>query len=82
MIVEGSYVRILPPFGGSTSKGTVRAELDHNGKEKWLFQQDPRFNERLPDFFPHEGEIEECDPPSDAEVAAINAILAANPPSA
>jgi hypothetical protein len=82
VIVSGSYVRIAPPLGGRTSKGTVRSEVDHNGKSVWLFEQDSRFSERLPEFYVYDGQIEECDPPSDAEVAAINAILAANPPGA
>jgi len=42
-----------------------------------VFRLDPRFNDKLPEFFIHDGDVVECPRPSDAEVARINALVKA-----
>ena len=58
--------------------GTIQEEINDLGKPQFVFHKDERFTEKLDDIF--DGDAEECERPTDAQVAAINKILAANPP--
>ncbi len=64
-----------------TQKGIIQEEINHLGKPQFVFRTDPRFSERI-EIFIYEGDVEECERPTDAEVAAINALLANKPPLA
>jgi hypothetical protein len=62
-----------------TRRGTVHQDINHIGEPQFLFRLDPRFNEKLDDFFVYDGDVEECERPSDDELALINKILDAEP---
>ena len=68
--LKGQYVRMV--VAPNTRKGTIiDTKLEH-GHVEFLFQHDPRFDDRTPDFWVFESDIELCQRPSDAEVATIN----------
>jgi hypothetical protein len=74
MITDGSYVRMI--IAPETRRGTIHIENDGRGVPRFVFQLDPRFAEKLADFIIDEGDIEECERPSDEEITLINRILA------
>ncbi|WP_158789132.1 hypothetical protein [Granulicella sp. L46] len=77
MLKDGSYVRlVLSPQAG---RGTIHDEINHSGEQQFLFRSDPRFSEQV-EMFIYDGDAEECARPDDAEILAINALLAQNPP--
>ena len=73
MLEEGSYVCLLE--APNTRKGTLHQQANHEGIVQFVFRQDPRFGDRLPDVFINEAEVQECQRPSETEVAKINALL-------
>jgi hypothetical protein len=76
MLGDGMYVRMI--LAPKARRGTIH--LATNGKEEpqFLFRLDPRFADTLPDFFIYDGDVEECERPSDAEVSLINKLIAEN----
>ncbi len=77
MLSNGSYVRlVLSP----TITGTIHEEIYHLGKAQFVFQKVERYAEKMDDIFIYDGDAEECARPTDAQVDAINKILATNPP--
>jgi len=75
MLTDGSYVyMVLAP---RTRLGTIHTKINHKGGAQFVFRLDPRFNDKLPEFFIHDGDVVECPRPSDAEVARINALVKA-----
>lgn len=74
MLQDGSYVRLI--LAPETRRGTIREVSNAQGKERFLFKLDPRFSDRLDDFYVFSDEIEECECPSDEEVRRINALIA------
>jgi hypothetical protein len=65
----------------SAQRGTIQEEINHLGKPQFVFRTDPRFAEQM-EIFIYDGDVEECERPSDAEVHAINTMLANNRPLA
>jgi hypothetical protein len=70
MLVEGSYVCMLT--APKTRKGTLHVKTNHEGQSRFVFRLDPRFDDKLPEFFVNDHDVQECLPPSDEEIAAIN----------
>jgi hypothetical protein len=70
MLVEGSYVLML--MAPKTRKGTLHMKTNSEGNPQFVFRLDPRFDDKLPDFFVNEYDVQECPRPSDEEVTAIN----------
>jgi hypothetical protein len=70
--MKGQYVRML--IAPRTRNGTITDTRVEHGRVEYLFHHDPRFDDRTPDFWLSESEVEPCNPPTDAEVAAINAL--------
>jgi hypothetical protein len=75
MHTDGSYVQIV--LGARALRGTIHTQINHKDQPQFVFRLDSRFEDKLPDFFVREGEFVECPRPSDAEVAAINALVRA-----
>jgi hypothetical protein len=73
MFKEGDYVRMK--LGPNAQQGTIHLAVNHGGRSQFLFRLDPRFEEKLPDFFVSEGDIEACARPTDDQVFAINALI-------
>jgi hypothetical protein len=74
MLTDGSYVyMVLAP---KTRRGTIHEGINHKGKPQFLFRLDPRFSDKLDDFFIYDGDVVECDRPSDQEIANINKLAA------
>lgn len=66
----GEYVHIIVP--SSTYRGTIIDSKTEDDEVKYLFHHDPRFNDdRLPDFWVAESDIEVCVRPTDADVVKI-----------
>jgi hypothetical protein len=60
-----------------TRRGTIHTKINDEGQPQFVFRLDPRFRDNLPEFFINDGDVEECLPPSDVEVAAIRALIRA-----
>lgn len=73
MLKDGSYVRMI--IAPETRLGTLYAEVGPHGTPRLLFRLDPRLNEKLDDFIIDEADFEECERPSDEEIASTNRIL-------
>lgn len=68
----GEYVRIIVSSSGH--RGTITDSKTEDDVVKYLFHHDPRFNDdRLPDFWVAESDIEVCARPTDADVVKIKA---------
>lgn len=68
----GEYVHIL--VSSSTYRGTIIDSKTEDDEVKYLFHHDPRFNDdRLPDFWVAESDIEVCARPTDADAVKIKA---------
>lgn len=68
----GEYVRILS--APIAQLGTIISSKTEEGETKYLFHHDPRFNDdRMPDFWVTENDIQACARPADADVAKIKA---------
>jgi hypothetical protein len=79
MIEVGSYVRnVLSP---KTIMGTITEVKEHldSDRKEYLFRQDPRFAEQIGDVYFNIYDIEECEPPTDEYVNAVNKVLKSNP---
>jgi hypothetical protein len=72
---KGDYVRLM--IAPNTRCGTLQDSRIERGRVQFLFRQDDRIFHvgGTPDFWVPEDEIEPCQPPSDAEVKAINAAI-------
>ena len=72
-ITLGQYVRLVRT--PRTHLGTVTAFRRSEASVEYLFHHDPRFDDKLPDFwvFPHE--IEACERPTNSEVLAVNRLM-------
>jgi hypothetical protein len=70
MLKDGSYVRMV--LAPQTRRGTIHQAINHKGEPQFLFRQDPRFNSQLDEFFIYDGDVEECERPTDEEVEVIN----------
>jgi hypothetical protein len=68
----GQYVRMI--LAPNTRKGTITDSKIEHGNVEYLFHHDQRFDDRLPDLWVMESDIEACVKPTDAEVATINAL--------
>jgi len=75
MLTEGSYVYMV--IAPKTRLGTIHQKTNHKGQPQFVFRLDPRFDDKLPEFFIHEGDVEECQRPSDADIALINRLVKA-----
>jgi hypothetical protein len=74
MLKDGSYVyMVLAP---ESRRGTIHEAINHKGEPQFLFRLDPRFDDKLEDFFIYDGDVEECERPSDQEIAVVNALIA------
>jgi hypothetical protein len=71
MFNVGDYVRLI--IAPQTRMGTIASAP--NAKGMYLFHHDLRFTDRLEDSFVYEDEIELCEPPTNEEVKAINALI-------
>lgn len=76
MLRDGSYVRMV--LAPRARRGTIHLARNDQGEPQFLFRLDPRFANKLPDFFIYDGDVEECERPSDAEVSIINRLVAEN----
>jgi hypothetical protein len=70
MLKDGTYVRLVE--APNETMGTVSEGTQEAGKEKYRFHHDERF---VPDLYVFGYDIEECQRPSDAEVATINTLI-------
>jgi hypothetical protein len=52
--------------------GVVIAARYNKGDVSYLFHQDPRFSETLPDVWLLDSDLEECERPTDEEITLIN----------
>ena len=68
---EGSYVRLI--VAPNTRMGTISMGIDE-GMPCFVFHQDRRFGDTIPDMYVFDYDIEECERPSDDQVALINAL--------
>jgi hypothetical protein len=76
MLKDGSYVcMILAP---NARRGTIHETINGKGERQFLFRLDPRFADSLPEFFINDGDVQECERQSDAEVSIINKLIAEN----
>lgn len=66
----GQYVHMV--VAPRTRIGTVEAACFDRGRIRFLFHQDSRLEYKLPDVWLEESEVEECQRPSDEQVAEIN----------
>jgi hypothetical protein len=73
MLKDGTYVRFVEV--PNTRMGTVSEGTQEAGKEKYRFHHDERFIDSISDLYVFDYDIEECQRPSDAEVATINALI-------
>jgi hypothetical protein len=73
MLSDGMYVRFKD--APHTRMGTLSGMRDKNGRRQFLFHHDQRFRDTIPDSYVFEDEVEECQPPTGAQVHAINALL-------
>jgi hypothetical protein len=55
-----------------TRRGTIIDTKIEYGHVEYLFHHDPRFDDRTPDFWALESDIEVCERPTDEEVTQIN----------
>jgi hypothetical protein len=55
--------------------GTISGEKLEDGDRVFLFHHDERFNDRLPDLYLPDYEMEECQRPTDSEVKQINMLI-------
>lgn len=74
MLRDGSYVYLV--VAPKTRRGTIHVAINDEGTPQFLFRIDPRFANRLEDFFIYDGDVEECERPSDVEVSLINRLVA------
>jgi len=70
--VVGQYVRMV--LAPNARMGTITKLRTRNGRTEYLFHHDSRFDDVLPDVWQMESELEACERPTDAQVAAINAL--------
>jgi hypothetical protein len=68
--MRGQYVRMV--IAPNTRKGIITDTKIEHGHVEYLFHHDQRFDDTLPDFWVLPSEIEPCERPTDAQVAAIN----------
>ncbi len=66
----GQYVRIVTAL--NTRIGTIKAARFDRERVSFLFHQDPRLAYTLPDVWMRDSEVEECNRPTDEQVAMIN----------
>ena len=76
MLPDGTYVRMVSPWGFAWITGTVKTEINYLGKPEMLFLVDPRLSWKPDRFFVFDGSVEECVPPSDAEMDRRNKLFA------
>ncbi len=76
MLKDGTYVRMIKPWGSAWITGTVTTEMNYLGKPQMLLRIDPRLGWKPDAFYVYEGSVEECLPPSDAEVERRNKLFA------
>lgn len=58
-----------------TRIGTIAKTRMDNGQLEYLFHQDERFADKIPDFWAVAGDFEPCERPTDQHVATINALI-------
>lgn len=69
--MRGEYVRIM---ASPAYRGTIIDSKTEDGKVKYLLHHDPRFNDdRLPDFWVAESDVEVCTRPRDGDVEKMKA---------
>lgn len=67
----GEYVRSV---ASPAYRGTIVDSKTEDGNVKYLLHHDPRFNDdRLPDFWVGESDVEVCPRPNDRDVERIKA---------
>lgn len=66
----GQYVRIAA--APNTRIGIIKAARFDRESVSFLFHQDPRLTYTLPDVWMRDFEVEECNPPTDEQIAMIN----------
>jgi len=67
---KGDYVRMK--VAPNARMGTVEDSKLEQGEVLVLFRLDPRFSEKVPDFYLREEDLQHCERPSDAQVKTIN----------
>jgi hypothetical protein len=68
---KGAYVRLI--VAPNTRMGIISKGVDE-GKPCFVFHQDERFDDTIPDMYVFDYDIEECERPSDEQIALINAL--------
>jgi hypothetical protein len=66
----GQYVCMI--VAPKTRKGTITETRTVNGRVEYLFQHDPRFDDRLPPSWLSKTDLEVCERPTDKQVVAMN----------
>ena len=66
----GQCVRMVA--APNTRIGTIKAARFDRDHASFLFHQDPRIFSVLPDLWMQESELEECQRPTDGQIAMIN----------
>jgi hypothetical protein len=66
----GQYVHIIA--APNTRIGIIKAARFDRDYVSFLFQQDPRLTYTLPDLWMRDFEVEECNRPTDEQIAMIN----------
>jgi hypothetical protein len=77
MLKDGSYVRLV--LFPETRMGTLHQFGQIGETPQFVFRLDPRFKEKLADFFVEEDDVQECERPSDDDINETNRILDLEP---
>jgi hypothetical protein len=67
------YVRLLEV--PKTRLGTITAFRMENGHIEYLFHDDERLDNKLPDLWVLPSEVESCQRPTNSEVDAVNRLM-------
>jgi len=66
----GQYVRMVA--APNTRIGTIQSARFDGDHVRFLFHQDPRLSSVLPDLWMQSSELEECQRPTNEQIAMIN----------
>lgn len=73
MLKDGDYVCLID--APNARKGTIHQAINHKGQPQFLFRLDPRFDDKLDDFFIYDDDVEKCERPTDEQIAALNLLI-------
>jgi hypothetical protein len=75
-IADGSYVAIQ--FAAGMRAGTVHLASKDHGRGRYILRLDPRFADKLADFFVYEVDVKECSYLSDQKLDLMNSMISKN----